>query len=202
LHPCGEYHCTNMQKRNLLTLLILPIACYVLARIVTAILSYYFAKDELNSTMDSIGGQLNLESILISVFITPIIEEILFRKYIFIWLRDIISTKYAFGFSVFIFTVAHAFSLHWIFLANIIILGSACQLLYVLTGRLFTSIYVHSIFNYLVLCPKISITEVLLFMGAKQDQFWLYLNIFLVILVFFIASLLYPQIDSYIRRRQ
>lgn len=169
----GLFHRGTMKINTPENLIVffLPFIGYITSRVAVAGVIQHVSLDQWGAVMLSRGNVISVETVLWTVALTPLIEEYVFRKRIFEWLQMRLLMRKAFAASVLIFIVFHAFSMPYVFLINTLILGVICQYLFVLYRNIWRSVYVHALFNLLVLSPKEALSDLLMSMGMDPTQF-------------------------------
>ncbi len=161
----------KMLSNPKIALFLIPFACYVSSRLLVGAAVQFIAEEQWSAAMLSLGGHVDIEKILLSVLFIPLIEELFFRKLIFDWIKKKFSLPTAYILSVSVFLSAHLISTQYIFLLNILILGMVCQYVYLKTNNIWPAVYIHSMFNLLVLIPKASLHELLTHVGASKNYY-------------------------------
>ena len=111
----------------------------------------YFGLDTSSPITTLLLSASTREKILVfavSVFIAPIVEEIVFRRVFFIFINRIFGVLPALFVTSFVFGVLHGGIVQ---LIPLMILGAALQILYVKHNSLYPSILLHAVHNFVIM---------------------------------------------------
>jgi len=127
---------------------------YAFCRALQIAFAAAFVPNEFHRVLAHSGFE-NLVDILWPCFIGPILEELIFRKFLFAQLEKYLrSTLAAVAVSVGAFTLAHFRNLDSVYIVNSVFLGVVCHVVYLEKRTLVPPIIIHVIFNLIIAMPK------------------------------------------------
>jgi membrane protease YdiL (CAAX protease family) len=153
--------------RAILATAMLPLLVYGISKSFIALLAMSVSPQAFNAAMNSIGGQIDLDIFLGSCVIAPFLEEIFFRVLLFNFLSKRLGVVFGGVIATLLFTLAHARSEFGVFLVVFVVLGGVCQIIYLFTRRLIAAVYIHGVYNTLVLLPKPSLHALMESLGVS-----------------------------------
>ncbi|MFR3072537.1 MAG: lysostaphin resistance A-like protein [Paeniclostridium sp.] len=169
----------KISMQNIINIILFGIGCSVVLLILTGTLSRIFPEYE------SVANELQLASnswisLIITIFLAPICEEILFRYVIFGYLKERYSLIIAIIGQALAFGLAHGNIVQGIYT---FIVGIALALIYIYSGSLVGSIVLHITFNMCgTLIPELgAINPMMLYMVIILGIVCLVISIFRIL---------------------
>lgn len=127
---------------------------YLLARCLQIVVAMLLFPEFTLRVFEGAGSQASAKALMLSCVCVPFLEELIFRKIIFVNMERFAGTGVASVVAVTIFAGLHYQYWGGPFWVNPMVLGCFCQLIFVLERSIWSSVLVHVGFNTSVSLPK------------------------------------------------
>ena len=158
---------------ELLLALLAGVVLYLQLRALDIILAIWFLPESKEHFALAWGSALSLTAVFFSCIVRPLIEEFIFRRKLYEFLSKRSKKWMPMVLSATIFCLAHYQYYGTLYMVNTFLMALVFQVIMNSSGSIVTAATCHGAYNFCVLSPKPSVTDIQLALGIPElDLLW------------------------------